>query len=326
MSNISPQQTLFDIITDDNRQLNQLIYDEINSDVALVKQVASYIIQGGGKRLRSKVLILMAKALGYEGNKHIILAAIIEFIHVATLLHDDVVDQSDVRRGQPSVNAEFNNPAAVLVGDFLYSRAFQLMTKVDNSAVFKILADTTNRISEGEVMQLMYIGDSTLSEEDYFAIINRKTACLFEASCCLSAVVADVSGQQLEQCKKYGHALGMAFQIVDDMLDYTADEEEIGKSLGDDLKEGKMTLPLILLIKHGSDEHKEIVKQAIAQFSENNLSEVIQAIKESNVMERAHKEVEKYTSQALEMCDNMPDNGYTQALRELTIQAMGRTN
>jgi octaprenyl-diphosphate synthase len=326
MTNPSLQRNLFDVVLEDTQKLDQLIHEQLDSDVVLIKQVASYIIQSGGKRLRPKVLLLVARALGYEGNKHIILATIIEFIHVATLLHDDVVDSSQMRRGKPSANIEFSNSAAVLVGDFLYSRAFQLMTKIDDVEVFKILSDTTNKISEGEVMQLMRIGDSELDEQGYYDIVERKTACLFEAACWLGAMIAGGSDEQTKYSRQYGHSLGMAFQIVDDMLDYVANEEETGKSLGDDLREGKITLPLVLLLQQGSDKEKKIVTDAITTPSDAYLLQVIEIIKSKKITQQIQHKVKEITSKALFSCENMPNNVYSEALKEIAIQAMGRTS
>lgn len=328
MSQVSPLQWM-NIIAEDSLLLDRLIQQEMNSDVVLVKQISTYIIQSGGKRLRPKVLLLIANAFGYSGQNHITLAAIIEFIHVATLLHDDVVDQSDTRRGQPSANHTFNNSAAVLVGDFLYSRAFQLMTRVKHPVVFDILSNTTNRISEGEVMQLMHVGDSELSEQDYFDIIERKTACLFEAACWLGTLIAEGNQQQIQYSRQYGHSLGMAFQIVDDLLDYTADAKTLGKSLGDDLKEGKTTLPLIKLMAQVGDEDKRRIKQAIEQPSEdnhNNLLMIIDQLKKTDIIDQIQTQIKHFTHQAKEACTHLPDNDFTQSLHNLSVEVMGRSH
>lgn len=323
---LSSSQQCVEAIADDTLQLDKLIYQQMHSDVVLIQQIATYIVQSGGKRLRPKVLLLMAKAFGYLGEKHITLAAIIEFIHIATLLHDDVVDQSEVRRGRPSANSQFSNPAAILVGDFLYSRAFQLMTHVDNAEVYKILSTTTNRISEGEVMQLMHIGDGDLSEARYFDIIERKTACLFESACVLGAIIGNADEQQIEYSKQYGYALGMAFQIVDDIMDYSADSQTMGKSIGDDLKEGKVTLPVIRIIQQATAEDKASIKQMVEEPSEGNLFALTQMIEKYAIIENIQQEVQKYTTQACHACRHMPMNVYTGFLNEIAIQSMSRTH
>jgi len=235
---------------DDSKATDQLILNELNSDVALINQIGHYIVGSGGKRLRPMLLLLAAKALNYDGKQHLTLAAVIEFIHTATLLHDDVVDESDLRRGKDSANAVWGNAASVLVGDFLYSKAFEMMVRADNMRVMEILSKTTTAIAEGEVLQLLNCNNPTTTEASYLEVISRKTAILFSAATRLSALLVDASSETEAQMAAYGMHLGNAFQLIDDALDYKANAEELGKNLGDDLAEGKPTLPLIHAIEH----------------------------------------------------------------------------
>lgn len=250
-------------ITADMRDVDAVIRTRLDSDVVLINTVADYIIGAGGKRLRPAVLLLVARALGYAGNAHVLLAAVIEFIHTATLLHDDVVDESDLRRGRSTANAMFGNAASVLVGDFLYSRSFQMMVDAGSMRVMRILADATNRIAEGEVLQLLNIHDPSVDEERYFGVVERKTATLFEAGARIAAVLAGADPEQEEKCARYGASLGRAFQITDDVLDYSGHAEDIGKRLGDDLREGKVTLPLIHALRSAVPEQRDLVARAV---------------------------------------------------------------
>jgi octaprenyl-diphosphate synthase len=250
-------------IAADMRDVDEVIRTRLDSDVILINTVADYIIGAGGKRLRPAVLLLVARALGYAGGAHVLLAAVIEFIHTATLLHDDVVDESDLRRGRSTANAMFGNAASVLVGDFLYSRSFQMMVDAGSMRVMRILADATNRIAEGEVLQLLNIHDPSVDEERYFGVVERKTATLFEAGARIAAVLAGASPEQEEKCARYGASLGRAFQITDDVLDYSGHAEDIGKHLGDDLREGKVTLPLIHALRSAVPEQRELVARAV---------------------------------------------------------------
>ncbi|MEO8536569.1 MAG: polyprenyl synthetase family protein, partial [Betaproteobacteria bacterium] len=248
------------VIGDDMAAVDLVLRTSLDSDVALIRSVSDYIIAGGGKRLRPALLLLSANACGYHGRDHHTLAAAIEMIHTATLLHDDVVDESQLRRGHSTANAAFGNPAAVLVGDFLYSRTFQLMVGVDRMRVLSIIADATNLIAEGEVLQLMHAGDAALDERAYFAVIERKTAKLFEAAGRLGGVLGDQSSDWEDALARYGMHVGTAFQIMDDVLDYSGEAAEIGKNLGDDLSEGKMTLPLIRALAVGSAEDATVIR------------------------------------------------------------------
>jgi len=245
--------------------VDAVIRDRLSSDVAMIKAIADYIIAAGGKRLRPAVVLLVARALGYRGTAHVQLAAVIEFIHTATLLHDDVVDGSDLRRGRPTANAMFGNPASVLVGDFLYSRSFQMMVDAGSVGVMRILADATNRIAEGEVLQLLNIHDPSVNEERYFTVVERKTATLFEAGARIAAVLSEASTGIEESCARFGACLGRAFQITDDVLDYSGHAEDIGKRLGDDLREGKVTLPLIHAMRNAAPSQRELVTHAVRE-------------------------------------------------------------
>ena len=250
-------------IAADIQAVDAVIRERLSSDVPLINTVAEYIIGAGGKRLRPAVVLLVARALGYRGTAHVLLAAVIEFIHTATLLHDDVVDESDLRRGRATANARFGNAASVLVGDFVYSRSFQMMVDAGSMRVMRILADATNRIAEGEVLQLLNVHDPSVDEERYFSVVERKTATLFEAGARIAAVLAEADRAMEERCAQYGASLGRAFQIVDDMLDYSGHTEDIGKRLGDDLREGKVTLPLIHALRSADPEQREVVVRAV---------------------------------------------------------------
>ena len=258
-------KSVLEPIAADMREVDAVIRARLDSDVALINTVADYIIGAGGKRLRPAVLLLVARALGYAGNSHVLLAAVVEFIHTATLLHDDVVDESDLRRGRSTANAMFGNAASVLVGDFLYSRSFQMMVDAGSMRVMRILADATNRIAEGEVLQLLNIHDPSVDEERYFGVVERKTATLFEAGARIAAVLSGATPEHEERCARYGASLGRAFQITDDVLDYSGHAEEIGKRLGDDLREGKVTLPLIHALRCAEPDQRELVARAVRE-------------------------------------------------------------
>src|SRR5204862_1460104 len=266
-------------VADDMRRLDLLISERLASDVPLVRQVAQYIVAAGGKRLRPALLVLACGALGYRGESRLTLAAVVEFIHTATLLHDDVVDESALRRGRQTANAAFGNAASVLVGDFLYSRSFQMMVEVQDMRVMRVLADATNAIAGGEVMQLMGSHDPEVDEARYLEVIRRKTAKLFEASARLGAVLARSTPQVEARLADYGAHVGTAFQLIDDVLDYSGEELAIGKSLGDDLAEGKPTLPLIHVLRAGSAAQKEVVRKAIVDGGREEFGPVLEAVR-----------------------------------------------
>ena len=279
------QKTLQTLIKNDLDNVNQVIRQELYSEVVLIRQISEYIINSGGKRLRPILLLLVANALNYQGNQHYALAAVIEFIHTATLLHDDVVDESDLRRSKPTANAVFGNAASVLVGDFLYSRSFQMMVKTNNMAVMKVLSQATNIISEGEVLQLLNCHNADVDEERYMKVIHYKTAKLFQASAEIVAILGTQDSAIIKAFADYGMYLGTAFQLIDDVLDYSGDEDETGKHLGDDLAEGKPTLPLIYVMQNGTPEQANIVKNAIENGGREVFAQVLEVIKNSNALE-----------------------------------------
>jgi len=308
---------------DDLGAVDQLISDSLESDVPLVSQVSEYIVRSGGKRLRPLIVLLAARALGYEGEQHIRAAAIIEFIHTATLLHDDVVDSSERRRGQDSANTVFGNQASVLVGDFLYSRAFQMMVDIDNMRVMQILADATNTIAAGEVMQLMNVHNPDASEDDYRQVIYRKTARLFEAGAQIAAVLCARDASIELAMKDYGCHLGTAFQLVDDALDFAASAEELGKNIGDDLAEGKATLPLIYAMQNSSEADTAILRNAILEGGLEHLEQIIAIIHTSGALRYTAQQAEQAASASIEALAPLPESVFKQSLvsiSELSIE------
>jgi len=307
----------------DRLAVDQLISDSLESDVVLVSQVSEYIVMSGGKRLRPLVVLLAARALGYEGKQHVRAATIVEFIHTATLLHDDVVDSSSRRRGQDSANTVFGNQASVLVGDFLYSRAFQMMVNIGNMRVMQILADATNTIAAGEVMQLMNVHDPKTTEDDYRQVIYRKTARLFEAGAQIAAVLNGKGGEIESSMINYGRHLGTAFQLVDDALDYDASADELGKNIGDDLAEGKATLPLIYAMKEGSSEDRKIIRDAILEGGLDQLDRITAIIKSTGALQYTANKAREAADNAISSLGRVPESKYKQALidiAELSIQ------
>lgn len=311
-------------IADDLQAVNTLIRQELHSDVALINQLAGYIIDGGGKRLRPVTTLLAAHACGYAGNQHIAAAAIIEFIHTATLLHDDVVDESSLRRGRETANAIWGNQASVLVGDFLYSRSFQMMVGIGSLRVMEIMADTTNTIAEGEVMQLLNCHDPDTTEERYMAVIHCKTAKLFEAAAQLGAVLAGRRHDEEQVLGRYGRHLGTAFQLIDDVLDYRASTAELGKNIGDDLAEGKPTLPLIYALRHGSPEEARIIRQAIEQGGLNQIDAVTQTIESTGALDYTARLAAKEVEYAIACLNLLPDLPAKQSLINLAHFAVDR--
>ncbi|WP_025819412.1 octaprenyl diphosphate synthase [Shewanella marina] len=311
----------------DMQAVNKLIYKQLESDVALINQLGFYIINGGGKRLRPLLSVLAARAIGFKGESQLKLAAIIEFIHTASLLHDDVVDESTLRRGRKTANALFGNSASVLVGDFLYTRSFQMMTELNSMEVLSVLADTTNVLSEGEVLQLMNCNDPKTTEESYLRVIYCKTAKLFEAATQLVAVIADAPAEQQQALADYGKYLGTAFQLTDDLLDYTADAEELGKNIGDDLAEGKPTLPLIYAINNASETERELIKTAIEQGDgTNNIEAIIKALNDCGALAYTENKANQEADKAIAALAIIPDSEYKQALISLAKIAVNRSN
>lgn len=299
---------------------------QLHSDVPLVSQIADYIISAGGKRIRPALVLLMANAWGYRGTDHHKLAAVIEFIHTATLLHDDVVDESSLRRGRETANALFGNAASVLVGDFVYSRAFQMMVSVDNMRVMRILADATNVIAEGEVLQLMNMHDPDVTEERYLQVIRSKTAKLFEAATELGSLIAGTTEDNINAAAEYGRSLGTAFQLIDDVLDYSGNAHDIGKNVGDDLREGKPTLPLIYLLQHGTTQERELVRNCIEHGDEEHFDDILNAITGSGALEYTRLKAEQASQRAISCLDHLPEGGHKTALMQLAKFAVERNH
>jgi len=311
-------------IADQMRRVEALIRARLASDVVLVRQVAAHIVDGGGKRLRPALLLLAAQAAGARGAARFELAAVVEFIHTATLLHDDVVDVSQLRRGRPTANAAFGNAASVLVGDFLYSRAFQMMVGVDDMRVMQVLADATNTIAEGEVLQLMNCHDPEVDEARYLDVVRRKTAKLFEASARLGGVLGRAPDAVENGLARYGMHLGTAFQLIDDVLDYSGDPDTIGKSLGDDLSEGKPTLPLIRVMREGTPQAAERVRRAIVDGGRDDFPEVLQAIRESGALEAARDVARREADTACAALEAVPASSAKDSLLELAAFSVAR--
>lgn len=305
-------------------EVDRVIAQRLDSGVPLVGTVSQYIISAGGKRIRPALLLLMAGAIGYNHPQRFNLAAIVEFIHTATLLHDDVVDESTLRRGRPTANESFGNPASVLVGDFLYSRAFQMMVDTGEMRVMEILADATNVIAEGEVMQLMNMHDANLDEAGYLRVIRSKTAKLFEASTRLAAIMTKAPTALENACAEYGQALGTAFQVVDDVLDYDGDATELGKNLGDDLREGKNTLPLIIAMQRATLEQSDLIKHAIENGDISALSDIVAIVKSTGALEATRSAANAEAQRAIAALEHLPANPYREALHTLAAQLLDR--
>ena len=312
------------LIADDMRAVDTALRGQLHSEVPLVRQIADYIISAGGKRIRPALVLLMANAWSYRGEEQYKLAAVIEFIHTATLLHDDVVDESALRRGSKTANAVFGNAASVLVGDFLYSRAFQMMVSVNNMRVMQILADATNVIAEGEVQQLMNMHDPDVTEERYLHVIRSKTAKLFEAAAELGCLISGAPEAQISAAAEYGRSLGTAFQLIDDVLDYSGDANAIGKNVGDDLREGKPTLPLIYLIQHGSAQQRDLVRACIANGDEAHFDEVLAAITHSGALDYTRRFAEAARDRAKTSIAAFPDSPGKDPLLALADLAVER--
>ena len=310
----------------DMAQVNDLIRRRLGSDVVLINQISEHIVAAGGKRLRPMLAVITARALGYAGGQHHQLAAIVEFIHTSTLLHDDVVDESGLRRGRKTANALWGNAPSVLVGDFLYSRSFQLMVELDSMPVMQVLADATNQIAEGEVLQLLHVGNPDISESDYLRVIERKTAVLFAAATRLAAMLADANAGVQNQLADYGMNLGLAFQIADDVLDYMADAEALGKNLGDDLAEGKATLPVIHALVNATPSARLRLGQIIREADSTALPEVLAAIRSSGSLDYSRKIAERYALASEAAIASLPANDWTEALRGLTRYAIDRNH
>jgi octaprenyl-diphosphate synthase len=322
----APPRSLLQIlepVAEDLREVDCAIRGRLSSDVALIGTIADYIIAAGGKRLRPAVLLLLARALGYRGDAHVLLAAVIEFIHTATLLHDDVVDESELRRGRTTANAQFGNAASVLVGDFLYSRAFQMMVDAGEMRVMRILSDATNRIAEGEVLQLMNVHDPSVDEQRYLEVVGRKTAALFEAAARIAAVIAGAGGATEEAAARYGAGLGVAFQMVDDVLDYSGQVEDIGKRLGDDLREGKVTLPLIHAMRRADHGQRQRIEQAICAGG-GDFAEIARIVQAQGSIAYVRGRAGDESARAAAAARQLPPSTFRDSLLELTFFAMDR--
>lgn len=317
-------QSVYDLVAQDKRLVDSIIEQRLRSDVALVNQLGTYIINSGGKRLRPILVLLCARAFGYQGNFHTQLAAVVEFIHTATLLHDDVVDASSLRRGRETANALWGNEASVLVGDFLYSRAFQMMVETGSMRVMQVLANATNVIAEGEVMQLLNCHEPDTSEDRYLAVIRYKTAKLFEAAAQLGAVLCNRPEQDIEAMGAYGMHVGTAFQLIDDVLDYSASSEEMGKNVGDDLAEGKPTLPLIYAMRTGTPEQVRTVREAIEQGGRERIGDVLAAIESTGAIAYTARTAEREAKSALRYLDNLAESPYKDALFALAEFSVNR--
>ena len=318
--------TIKELTADDMDAVNKLILHRLQSDVVLINQIGAYIVNSGGKRLRPMIVLLAARALGYQGERHVDLAAIIEFIHTATLLHDDVVDESELRRNRDTANAVWGNAASVLVGDFLYSRSFEMMVEIGQMRIMDILSHATNRIAEGEVLQLLNCNNPDATEEEYLEVIHRKTATLFEAGSQLGAVLCDASGEQEQAMADYGRHLGAAFQLIDDVLDYSASNDELGKNVGDDLAEGKPTLPLIHIMKTGTDAQREMVRAAIENGGMDQIDAIMQAIESTGAITYTAQLAEQEAGKAKAALATVPPSDYRDALEALADFSVNRTS
>ncbi|QHM73680.1 octaprenyl diphosphate synthase [Mixta intestinalis] len=314
-----------ELTAQDMAAVNETILSQLNSDVSLINQLGYYIISGGGKRIRPMIAILAARALGYEGSQHVTIAALIEFIHTATLLHDDVVDESDMRRGKATANAAFGNAASVLVGDFIYTRAFQMMTSLGSLRVLELMSEAVNVIAEGEVLQLMNCNDPDITEESYMHVIYSKTARLFEAAAQSSGILAGATAAEEQALQAYGRYIGTAFQLIDDLLDYSADGQTLGKNVGDDLSEGKPTLPLLHAMRHGNTQQAAMIREAIEQGNGRHLLEpVLETMRQCGSLEWTRNRAEEEADKAIAALQALPESPWRSALEALAHMAVQR--
>lgn len=318
--------TALQLMEGEMQEVDAVITQRLASQVALVNQIAGYITGAGGKRVRPLLVLLFANALGFRGPERFELAATVEFIHTATLLHDDVVDESDLRRGKKTANALFGNAASILVGDFVYSRAFQMMVSVNRMRVLQVLSDATNVIAEGEVLQLMNMHDPDVQVSDYLKVIRFKTAKLFEASARLGAVLAEAPPEIEEACADYGRSLGTAFQLIDDLLDYEGVTAELGKNVGDDLREGKPTLPLLIAMARGTDTERQLIRQAILEGEVDRLPEVIEIVRRTGSIDATREAAREQIEQARRSLAGLPTSIYRDALIDLCVRSLDRSS
>ncbi|WP_099607710.1 octaprenyl diphosphate synthase [Vibrio coralliilyticus] len=314
------------LTADDMAKVNETIHAQLNSDVSLINQLGFYIISGGGKRIRPLLAVLSARALGYQGQAHTTAAAFIEFIHTATLLHDDVVDESDMRRGKATANAAFGNAASVLVGDFIYTRSFQMMTELGSMKILKLMSDAVNIIAEGEVQQLMNCNDPDTTEESYMQVIYSKTARLFEAATQIGAILNDAPSEVETALQNYGKYLGTAFQLIDDVMDYTSDGEEMGKNVGDDLAEGKPTLPLLYAMQHGTPEQTQMIREAIEKANGmEKLDSIMEAMEQTGSLEYTRQKAYQEADKAIAELSVLSESPYKEALVTLAHMSVHRS-
>lgn len=325
MTTQSKTQRFYQVIADDFARVDEIIRQQLVSDVPLVEQIAEYIISAGGKRLRPLLVLLAGNAVGKKGDDLCLLAGLIEFIHTSTLLHDDVVDASGLRRGRSTANAIWGNAPSVLVGDFLYTRAFEMMVKLDSMRIMQVISHATRIIAEGEVLQLSRVRDASTTEEIYMQVIRGKTAMLFEAATHSAGVLAGATDEQCEALRCFGDALGVAFQLVDDLLDYQGSSEELGKNVGDDLAEGKPTLPLIYAMKHGNEDEAALVRKAIQKGGADELELITEIVRKTGALEYTADLARQFAAKAIEYLSVLPDTPYKKALIELTEFSVART-
>jgi len=321
----APPHTLVPLLATEMSEVDAVIRRRLGSEVVLINQISKYIVSAGGKRIRPLLVLLFSNALGFKGPERFELAATVEFIHTATLLHDDVVDESQLRRGHATANALFGNAASVLVGDFVYSRAFQMMVAVNRMRVLEVLADATNVIAEGEVLQLLNMHNPDVSVDDYLRVIRFKTAKLFEASARLGAVLADSPPEVEEACAAYGRALGTAFQLVDDLLDYEGATVQLGKNVGDDLREGKPTLPLLVAMERGDAQQREMIRHAIEHGELERLPDIVRIVRTTGALEATRSAAREEAEHARNSINALPGSPYRDALLELCVQAVDRS-
>lgn len=315
---------IFQPISEDMSAVDKVIRSRLNSDVVLIRTIGEYIISAGGKRIRPAMLLMMAKALRYEGSLHHLMAAVIEFIHTSTLLHDDVVDESDMRRGAATANAVFGNAASVLVGDYLYSRSFEMMVEADSMRIMQIMSEATTVIAEGEVLQLLNVHDSNVDFDRYMNVIKSKTAKLFEAATRVAAVLAGADKETEQQAALYGTHVGTAFQVIDDVLDYSGSAEDLGKNVGDDLREGKPTLPLIRVMQVGTPEQKALIRHAIEE-GDGDFERVAEAIRSTDAIEYTKSIAKEQADIAIAALDSLAESPYKQSLKDLVTFSLART-
>lgn len=323
MQNFSEIQAL---MKSDLEQMDKILVNRLDSNVDLISQMSQYIINSGGKRIRPLLLLLCAKATNYDGNNHLSMAVVIELIHTATLLHDDVVDQSSIRRGQDTANELWGNAPSVLVGDFLYSRAFEIMVEPESMTIMKILSKATNQISEGEVLQLLNIKNAKVTQSEYFSVIERKTACLFKAACQIAAILSESNKNIVDALGVFGMRLGNAFQIIDDTLDYESNSLIIGKEIGDDLSEGKVTLPMIYALEKTNGSEKKLLSNAIENADSSNIEKIVEILLDVNAFKYSRKIAGEQSEQALQALEIIPNSDYTSALRLLCELSLERNS